>query len=57
MCIEIKEYALKIGISLEDEPHLLPLAIDGLTRPLPTHWQPWFVFSCSKINSQSEDLK
>ncbi|CAH0386194.1 unnamed protein product [Bemisia tabaci] len=39
---EIKEYALKIGINLEDEPHLLPLAIDGLTRPLPTHWQPCY---------------
>lgn len=38
---EIHDYALKIGINIENEPHLLYLARDGLMEALPQGWKPW----------------
>ena len=39
--IEILDYAVKIGIDLETEKHLLPIAQDGLMCALPEGWKPW----------------
>lgn len=39
---EVREYAAKIGINPEKEAHLLPLAREGLLRPLPKNWKPVF---------------
>ena len=38
---EVFEYARKIGINPEKEPHLLYLAKEGLIRELPGVWKPW----------------
>jgi len=38
---EIRDYAIKIGIEPEKEPHLLSLAKDGLMKALPSGWTPW----------------
>lgn len=40
---EIQEYATKIGIDPEHEPHLLHLAKEGLMQALPAPWKPWYV--------------
>ncbi|XP_055695732.1 trichohyalin isoform X2 [Lutzomyia longipalpis] len=39
---EIVDYARKIGINPEKEPHLLPIARDGLLQTLPYDWQPYY---------------
>ncbi|KAL1505796.1 hypothetical protein ABEB36_005275 [Hypothenemus hampei] len=39
---EIKDYAMKIGIDPDSEPHLLPLATEGLMKALPPGWKPCF---------------
>ncbi|GAB0098964.1 uncharacterized protein DMENIID0001_147770 [Sergentomyia squamirostris] len=39
---EIVDYARKIGIDPEKEPHLLPIARDGLLQTLPYDWQPCY---------------
>lgn len=39
---EIHDYANKIGIDPEAEPHLLPLATEGLMRALPPAWKPCY---------------
>ncbi|KAL0280990.1 UNVERIFIED_CONTAM: hypothetical protein PYX00_002126 [Menopon gallinae] len=39
---EIHDYALKIGINVENEPHLLYLARDGLMEALPHGWKPCY---------------
>lgn len=41
--LEIKTYALRIGIDPENEPQLLPLANEGLMKPLPPGWKPWYL--------------
>lgn len=38
---EIKDYARKIGINPEKEPHLLNIALEGLLKALPDDWKPW----------------
>ena len=38
---EIIEYAAKLGIDVDREPHLLHLAQEGLARELPSSWKPW----------------
>ena len=38
---EILEYAAKIGIDPDAEPHLLNLAKEGILRELPAEWKPW----------------
>lgn len=40
--LEIRDYAIKIGINPGKEPHLLHLARDGLMRALPNDWKPWY---------------
>ncbi|KAF2897548.1 hypothetical protein ILUMI_08625, partial [Ignelater luminosus] len=37
---EIRDYASKIGIDPDSEPQLLPLAEEGLMKPLPPGWKP-----------------
>lgn len=37
---EVREYAVRIGIDPNGESHLLPLAREGLLRPLPKNWKP-----------------
>ncbi|XP_046382461.1 centrosomal protein of 164 kDa-like isoform X2 [Ischnura elegans] len=39
---EIKDYAIKIGIDPETEPHLLPIACKGLMEALPPGWKPCY---------------
>ncbi|XP_018322411.1 trichohyalin isoform X2 [Agrilus planipennis] len=39
---EIKDYASKIGIDPDSEPQLLPLAVEGLMKPLPPGWKPFY---------------
>ncbi|PSN39054.1 hypothetical protein C0J52_10104 [Blattella germanica] len=39
---EVKDYAVKIGINPESEPHLLHFARDGLMQALPSGWKPCF---------------
>lgn len=39
--LEIKDYAVKIGIDPDSEPQLLPLATEGLMKALPPGWKPW----------------
>ncbi|KAK6633908.1 hypothetical protein RUM44_004515 [Polyplax serrata] len=39
---EICDYALRIGIDVENEPHLLYLARDGLMQALPSGWKPCY---------------
>lgn len=38
---EVRDYAVKIGINPESEPHLLHFARDGLMQALPAGWKPW----------------
>lgn len=38
---EITDYARKIGINPEKEPHLLNIAVEGLLKALPDDWKPW----------------
>ena len=38
---EIREYADKLGIDQEREPHLLSLAREGILQGLPVEWRPW----------------
>ncbi|KAK4885890.1 hypothetical protein RN001_002161 [Aquatica leii] len=39
---EIRDYAAKIGIDPDMEPQLLPLAVEGLMKPLPAGWKPCY---------------
>ncbi|KAK5643604.1 hypothetical protein RI129_007449 [Pyrocoelia pectoralis] len=39
---EIRDYAAKIGIDPDLEPQLLPLAAEGLMKPLPSGWKPCY---------------
>ncbi|KAF5286762.1 hypothetical protein FQA39_LY04185 [Lamprigera yunnana] len=39
---EIRDYAAKIGIDPDAEPQLLPLAAEGLMKPLPAGWKPCY---------------
>jgi hypothetical protein len=38
---EVMDYALKIGIKPDSEPHFLQFARDGLMQALPDGWKPW----------------
>ena len=38
---EVQEYAAKLGIDQECEPHLLYLAREGILQELPSEWRPW----------------
>ena len=40
-CLDIVEYARKIGIVVEEEKELLPLAKEALNTRLPECWKPW----------------
>ncbi|XP_045478822.1 trichohyalin isoform X3 [Harmonia axyridis] len=40
--LEIRDYAVKIGIDPNDEPQLLPIAAEGLMQALPAAWKPCF---------------
>ncbi|XP_059482656.1 centrosomal protein of 164 kDa [Neocloeon triangulifer] len=59
---EIRDYALKIGIQPDKEPHLLSLAKDGLMKALPSGWTPcfdhrkkaWYYFNYENGTSQWE---
>ncbi|XP_065339556.1 centrosomal protein of 164 kDa isoform X2 [Cloeon dipterum] len=59
---EIRDYAVKIGIQPDKEPHLLPLAKDGLMKALPSGWTPcfdqrknaWYYFNYENGTSQWE---
>lgn len=43
LCIpEILEYAVRIGIVPDKEPHLLQLARDGLMQAVPVDWKVWY---------------
>ncbi|KAF6212678.1 hypothetical protein GE061_013204 [Apolygus lucorum] len=50
---EVIDYAKKIGIDPQCEPHLLPIALKGLMEPLPKGWKPcldksidrWYYFN------------
>ncbi|XP_034237111.1 centrosomal protein of 164 kDa isoform X2 [Thrips palmi] len=37
---EVREYAVRIGIDPTSESHLIPLAREGLLKPLPKNWKP-----------------
>ncbi|XP_045133137.1 centrosomal protein of 164 kDa-like isoform X2 [Portunus trituberculatus] len=37
---DVAEYCEKLGISIEERPHLLPLARAALLHPLPSRWTP-----------------
>lgn len=37
---EVREFAVRIGIDPDAEAHLLPLAREGLLKPLPKNWKP-----------------
>ena len=39
--LDIVEYARKIGIVVEEEKELLPLAREALNTRLPECWKPW----------------
>ena len=39
--LDIVEYARKIGIVVEEEKELLPLAKEALNTRLPECWKPW----------------
>lgn len=39
--LEIIDYARKIGIQPDKEPHLLQIALEGLMKALPEEWKPW----------------
>lgn len=45
---EVVDYATRIGIDPNREPHLLFLAREGLMKPLPDHWKP-----CFDLNTQT----
>lgn len=34
---------MRIGIDPDSEPQLLPLATEGLMKPLPPGWKPWYI--------------
>lgn len=59
---EVKDYALKIGINPETEPHLLHFARDGLMQALPAGWKPcydeelqsWYYFNFRSGESRWE---
>lgn len=63
--IDIKEYAIKIGIDPDKESNLISIAEEGLNSPLPDNWKPWFVyiaflifhFFSQSIFSQGEEGK
>lgn len=38
---EISDYARRIGINPNKEPHLLHIALEGLMKALPEEWKPW----------------
>lgn len=40
--VEVIDYATRLGIDPETEPHLLGLAKDGLMAALPKGWSPCF---------------
>ena len=40
-CLELREYATKLGIDVETEKHLLYIAREGLLAELPPGWKPW----------------
>lgn len=41
--LEIREYASVIGIDPVTEPHLLWIAREGISAPLPPKWKPVYV--------------
>ena len=38
---ELVEYAVRLGIDVNTEPHLLYIAREGLLAELPEGWRPW----------------
>ncbi|XP_049842064.1 centrosomal protein of 164 kDa isoform X3 [Schistocerca gregaria] len=59
---EVHDYAVKIGIDPDSEPHLLHLARDGLMQALPPGWKPcydeelqsWYYFNFKTGESRWE---
>ncbi|XP_063237457.1 uncharacterized protein LOC134539391 isoform X2 [Bacillus rossius redtenbacheri] len=59
---EVKEYACRIGIDPDSEPHLLHYAREGLMQALPAQWKPcfdknvqaWYYFNSATRQSQWE---
>ncbi|KAJ9592065.1 hypothetical protein L9F63_001404, partial [Diploptera punctata] len=59
---KVRDYAVKIGINPESEPHLLHFARDGLMQALPTGWKPcydeelqsWYYFNFRSGESRWE---
>lgn len=41
--LEIREYATVIGIDPATEPHLMWIAREGISAPLPPKWKPVYV--------------
>ena len=41
---EVYEYAQTVGIDTQKEPHLLWIAREGISAPLPEHWKPWYAW-------------
>ena len=39
--VELVEYAVRLGIDVNTEPHLLHIAREGLLAELPAGWRPW----------------
>jgi len=41
--LEIEEQALRLGIDIVKEIHLLSVAKQCLLEPLPSDWYPWYL--------------
>ncbi len=39
--LDIEEFATRLGIDLDKEPHFRYLVQEGLLAPLPPEWKPW----------------
>ena len=39
--VELLEYAVRLGIDVNTEKHLLHIAREGLLAELPAGWRPW----------------
>ncbi|MPC28587.1 hypothetical protein E2C01_021797 [Portunus trituberculatus] len=53
---DVAEYCEKLGISIEERPHLLPLARAALLHPLPSRWTPTGQDISPTTDSLTEEL-